>query len=87
MSETAVSKRNEVINNNWQNSRNKGCPLSVPGAPKIDYKNPDMLKNYTSERGRILPKRIISLSAKKQRELKRAIKIARILSLLPFAQN
>ena len=67
--------------------RNKGCPLSDPMAPKIDYKNPKLLLKYVSERGRMLPKRITYVSAKKQRELKIAIKRARNLALLPFVNN
>lgn len=64
--------------------RRKGCPLSIPGAPAIDYKNPELLLKFVSEGGRILPSRITNVSAKKQRQLKKAIKFARILALLPF---
>ncbi|WP_375326982.1 30S ribosomal protein S18 [Candidatus Tisiphia endosymbiont of Nemotelus uliginosus] len=64
--------------------KRKGCPLSVPEAPEIDYKNPDLLLKFVSEGGRMLPSRITNVCAKKQRKLKNAIKIARILALLPF---
>jgi small subunit ribosomal protein S18 len=67
--------------------RSKGCPLSEPGAPEVDYKNIKLLFRFISERGRILPSRITSVSAKKQRELKQAIKRARNLALLPFVQQ
>ena len=67
--------------------RRRGCPLSAPGAPAIDYKNPDLLVKFVSEGGRILPSRITNACAKKQRELKNAIKIARILALLPFVNH
>lgn len=67
--------------------RRKGCPLSVEGAPKIDYKNPDLLVKFVSEGGRILPSRITNVCAKKQRQLKKAIRIARILALLPFINH
>lgn len=67
--------------------RRKGCPLSEPNSPKVDYKNLNLLSRFISERGRILPSRITSVSAKKQRELKRAIKRARNLALLPFVQQ
>ena len=60
----------------------KSCPLSAKGAPIIDYKNIKLLKKYTSETGRILPSRITSVSQKKQKELSKAIKRARILALL-----
>ncbi|HJD58437.1 30S ribosomal protein S18 [Rickettsia asembonensis] len=64
--------------------RRKGCPLSVPNAPVIDYKNPELLIKFVSEGGRMLPSRITNVCAKKQRKLNNAIKIARILALLPF---
>ena len=43
----------------------KSCPLSVKGAPKIDYKNVKLLKKYVSENGKILPSRITNVSQKK----------------------
>lgn len=64
--------------------RSRGCPLSGDNAPVIDYKNIRLLSRFISERGRILPARITSVSAKKQRELKQAIKRARQLALLPY---
>ncbi len=64
--------------------RQKSCPFSGPNAPKIDYKDVKLLQRFVSERGKIVPRRITAVSAKKQRELARAIKRARILALLPF---
>ena len=60
----------------------KSCPLSVKGAPKIDYKNIKLLRKYISENGKILPSRITNISQKKQRELSLSIKRARNLALL-----
>ena len=60
----------------------KQCPLSVKGAPKIDYKNIRLLKKYVSENGKILPSRITNISQKKQRELSLSIKRARNLALI-----
>ena len=60
----------------------KSCPLSIKGAPKIDYKNIKLLKKYMSENGKILPSRITNVSQKKQRELSLSIKRARNLALL-----
>ena len=60
----------------------KSCPLSVKNAPDIDYKNIKLLKKYTSESGRILPSRVTSVSFKKQIELARSIKRARLLALI-----
>ena len=60
----------------------KSCPLSVKGAPVVDYKNIKLLKKYISENGKILPSRITSISQKKQRELSLSIKRARNLALI-----
>ena len=60
-----------------KNKFKKNCPLSVKGAPKIDYKNIKLLKKYVSENGKILPSRITNVSQKKQRELSISIKRAR----------
>lgn len=64
--------------------RKKSCPLTGANAPKIDYKDVKLLGRFVSERGKILPSRITSVSHKKQRELAAAIKRARNLALLPF---
>lgn len=64
--------------------RRKTCPFSGDDAPKIDYKDPKLLQRFISERGKIVPSRISAVSHKKQRELARAIKRARVLALLPY---
>ncbi len=64
--------------------RRKSCPFSGRDAPTIDYKDVRLLQRFTSERGKIVPSRITAVSAKKQRELARAIKRARFLALLPY---
>lgn len=67
--------------------RSRACPLTGPKAPKIDYKDIKLLNRFVSERGKIMPRRITSVCAKKQRELARAVKRARMIALLPFAKN
>jgi small subunit ribosomal protein S18 len=64
--------------------RRKTCPFSGEGAPKIDYKDVKLLQRFVSERGKIMPSRITAVSAKKQRELAKAIKRSRNIALLPF---
>jgi len=64
--------------------RKRSCPLTGENAPKIDYKDVKLLQRFVSERGKILPSRITSVSHKKQRVLAAAIKRARNLALLPF---
>ena len=65
--------------------RRKSCPFSGYNAPKIDYKDTKLLQRYISERGKIVPSRITAVSAKKQREMAKAIKRARFLALLQYA--
>jgi len=64
--------------------RKKSCPFSGPDAPVIDYKDTKLRSRFLSERGKIVPSRITAVSAKKQRELSRAIKRARTMALLPY---
>jgi small subunit ribosomal protein S18 len=64
--------------------RRKSCPFSGKEAPRIDYKDVKLLQSFVSERGKIVPSRITSVAAKKQRELSAAIKRARHLGLLPY---
>ena len=66
------------------NRRKKSCPFTGENAPVIDYKDVKLLQRYISERGKIVPSRITSVSAKKQRELATAIKRARFAGLLPY---
>ena len=65
-----------------KNKFKKSWPLSIKGAPKIDYKNIKLLKRYVSENGKILPSRVTNVSQKKQRELSLSIKRARNLALI-----
>ena len=64
--------------------RRKSCPFAAKNAPLIDYKDVRLLQGFMSERGKIVPSRITAVSAKKQRELAKAIKRARHLGLLPY---
>ena len=54
-----------------------------PGDP-IDYKDVDLLKQFITERGQLLPRRLPGLTAKQQRDLTNAGKRARIVALRPF---
>ena len=50
----------------------------------FDYKDPQTLRHFVTDRGKIVPRRISGLSAKQQRSLTRAIKRARMIALLPY---
>ena len=54
---------------------------------EIDYKNLSFLNKFISESGKISPRRVAGTSAKEQRRVNKAIKIARHLALLPFCDN
>jgi small subunit ribosomal protein S18 len=57
------------------------------GSVKINYKDADVLRRFTTERGKIIPRRITGTCAKHQRRLAKAIKRARVLALLPFVEK
>jgi small subunit ribosomal protein S18 len=65
-------------------NRKKFCRFSAEGTKKIDYKDPSTLKNYIMESGRIVPSRITGTASRYQRQLAKAIKLARYLALLPY---
>ena len=54
---------------------------------KIDYKDIDLLKLFITEQGKIIPRRATGVTVQQQRKITKAIKRARILSLLPFVAS
>ncbi|MCS5595781.1 MAG: 30S ribosomal protein S18 [Pseudomonadota bacterium] len=66
--------------------RKKTCPFSGADAKAIDWKDVKTLSRYISERGKMVPSRITAVSAKKQRELAKAVKNARYMALLPYVR-
>lgn len=64
--------------------RRKVCRFCADSSMIIDYKDAKTLKHFTSERGKIIPRRITGNCAKHQRELTAAIKRARQIALLPY---
>ena len=67
--------------------RREFCRFSAEGAAEIDYKDLNLLKQYVSESGKIVPSRITGTSAKYQRQLADAVKRARYLALLPYSDS
>ncbi len=55
----------------------------LEGVKTIDYKDSELLRKFMTERGKISPRRITGTSAKQQRQVKAAIRRARVLGLLP----
>ena len=67
--------------------RRKVCQFCVEKTETIDYKDVAKLRRYTSERAKILPRRVTGTCAKHQRELTTAIKRARHLALMPYTAD
>ncbi len=64
--------------------RRKVCAFCVDHLPGVDYKDVVRLRRFINERGKMLPRRVSGNCAGHQRQLTRAVKRARVLSLLPF---
>ena len=64
--------------------KKKACPFTAAKVETIDYKDTETLKQFITERGKILPRRITGVSYYYQKVLKKAIKQARHMALLPF---
>ena len=71
----------------YRRGRRRGCGFCADEGLTIDYKDPQALKYFITERGKIVPRRISGACAKHQRELTVAIKRARHIALLPFTTN
>ena len=67
--------------------KKKYCRFKKSGIKYIDYKDPEFLKKFLNEQGKILPRRITGTSLKFQRRIAQAVKRARHLALLPFVQE
>lgn len=67
--------------------RKKFCRFTAEGIEHIDYKDIDLLKDFISENGKIIPARITGTRAYYQRQLNQAIERARFLALLPYTDR
>ena len=65
----------------------KYCRFKKSGIKYIDYKDPEFLKKFLNEQGKILPRRITGTSLKYQRKVAQAVKRARHLALLPYVTD
>ena len=63
------------------------CRFKKSGIKYIDYKDPEFLKKFLNEQGKILPRRITGTSLKYQRRVAQAIKRARQIALLPYVTD
>ncbi len=87
------NKRNNNRNNNDDDfnskfkKRKKVCPLCKDKNLVLDYKNPDQLKKFVSERGKILPRRNTGACSEHQRDITLAVKRCRQIAMLPYSQD
>ncbi|MDR3476950.1 MAG: 30S ribosomal protein S18 [Gammaproteobacteria bacterium] len=67
--------------------RKKFCYFTTNKIEQVDYKDINLLKKFVTESGKIVPSRITGTKARFQRQLSKAIKLARYLSLLPYCDK
>ena len=67
--------------------KKKYCRFKKAGITYVDYKDPEFLKKFLNEQGKILPRRITGTSLKFQRKVAQAVKRARSLALLPYVTD
>ena len=65
--------------------KQKLAPIGIN--QKINYKDIDLLKLFITEQGKILPRRATGVTVQQQRQIAKAIKRARVLSLLPYVAS
>ena len=67
--------------------RRRYCKFTAEGITEIDYKDLDILKQFVTENGKIVPARVTGTHTRYQRQLATAVKRARFLALLPYTDN
>lgn len=67
--------------------RKKFCRFTAEKVEEIDYKDIGTLRNYITETGKIVPSRITGTKARYQRQLTKAVKLARYIALLPYTDQ
>ena len=86
-----ADKRNNRRNNKDYDDdfkvRKKACPLCSDKNLVLDYKNPEQLKKFVNERGKILPRRTTGACAKHQRDITTAVNRCRHIAMLPYSQD
>ena len=92
MADKKQNKRNnrnmdEDYNPKFKKMRKKVCAMCADKNLVLDYKNADQLKKFINEKGKILPRRATGACAKHQRDITTAVKRARHIAILPYAEN
>jgi len=73
--------------NSNQIAKDKSCYFCVNNNQEIDYKDTQILRRFISSYGKIVPRKRSGVCAKHQRKLAKAIKLARIVALLPYTNS
>ena len=77
----------EDFNPRFRKQRKKVCALCADKNFVLDYKNADQLRKFINDKGKILPRRATGACAKHQRDITLAVKRARHIAILPYAQD
>ncbi len=80
-------QRNEGGSQRMPRFKRKVCKFCYDKNLPIDYKRPDILEKFITDRGKILPRRVTGTCAKHQRAIARSIKQARTIAFLPFIEK
>lgn len=67
--------------------KKKYCRFKKAGIKYVDYKDPEFLKRFVNEQGKVLPRRLTGNSLKFQRKVAQAVKKARQLALMPYVTD
>ena len=67
--------------------RRRYCRFSAEGIKQVDYKDVDLLKDFITENGKLIPARITGTKSIYQRQLTTAVKLPRFLALLPYTDK
>ena len=81
------NNNDEEFNPKFRKMRKKVCVMCANKDYVLDYKNPEQLKKFINEKGKILPRRATGACAKHQRDITLAVKRARHIAILPYTQN
>ena len=81
------NNQDDDFNPKFRKMRKKVCALCANKDLVLDYKNAEQIKKFVNEKGKILPRRATGACAKHQRDITLAVKRARHIAVLPYAQN
>ena len=77
----------EDYNPKFKKQKKKTCPICGDKNFVLDYKNQDVMKKFVNDKGKILPRRTTGACSKHQRDITIAVKRARAIAILPYAQD